>query len=123
MAISPSEGDIVVAPKADTRSDDVPAVSGITGKGVPELIDRVSKALSEKSEGAGLVSHARHRDAMKDAVFMLENALRFVGVGADQYDIAAEEIRVAIRSLEGLVGRVDVENLLDEIFSSFCLGK
>ena len=123
LAISPSEGDIVVAPKADTRSDDVPAVSGITGKGVPELIDRVSKALSEKSEGAGLVSHARHRDAMKDAVFMLENALRFVGVGADQYDIAAEEIRVAIRSLEGLVGRVDVENLLDEIFSSFCLGK
>jgi tRNA modification GTPase len=39
------------------------------------------------------------------------------------YDLAAEELRQAIRALESLVGRVDVENLLDEIFSSFCVGK
>ena len=39
------------------------------------------------------------------------------------YDLAAEDLRHAIRALESLVGRVDVENLLDEIFSSFCLGK
>jgi tRNA modification GTPase len=46
-----------------------------------------------------------------------------VAVGPDRYDIAAEEIRVAIRRLNALIGQVDVENLLDEIFSSFCLGK
>jgi tRNA modification GTPase len=46
-----------------------------------------------------------------------------VDQGPEQYDIAAEELRSAIRSLEALVGRIDVENLLDEIFSSFCLGK
>jgi tRNA modification GTPase len=43
--------------------------------------------------------------------------------GPEFYDIAAEDMRSAIRSLEMLVGRVGVENLLDEIFSSFCLGK
>ena len=51
---------------------------------------------------------------------------KFLGLllhGQDCYDLAAEELRVAIRSLELLIGRVDVENLLDEIFSNFCLGK
>jgi tRNA modification GTPase len=43
--------------------------------------------------------------------------------GSEFYEIAAEDIRSAVRSLEMLVGRVGVENLLDEIFSSFCLGK
>ena len=35
----------------------------------------------------------------------------------------AEEIGRAIRALESLVGRIDVEHLLDEIFASFCIGK
>ena len=43
------------------------------------------------------------------------------GLGAAE--IAAEELRVAVRALDSLVGRVDVENVLDEIFASFCLGK
>ena len=38
-------------------------------------------------------------------------------------ELAAEELRTAIRALDSLIGRVDVENLLDEIFASFCLGK
>ena len=39
------------------------------------------------------------------------------------YDIVAEEVRLAVRELESLVGRIGVETLLDEIFSSFCIGK
>lgn len=123
LPISPTDDDIVVAPKADTRNDDVVSVSGKTGLGVAKLIDDISSVLGTKIEGAGLASHARHRDAMQNASVTLQQAIRFVGAGADRYDIAAEEIRIAIRSLEALVGRVDVENLLDEIFSSFCLGK
>ena len=121
VAIQPT--DIVVAPKADMRTDGAPSVSGKTGAGVDLLMTRISTALSEMTQGAGLATHARHRDAMQAALVTLQDAIRFVGAGSDHYDIAAEEIRVAIRSLEALVGRVGVENLLDEIFSSFCLGK
>jgi len=53
----------------------------------------------------------------------LAAALEQVARGPEFYDIAAEELRSAIRALEALLGRIDVENLLDEIFSSFCLGK
>ena len=60
---------------------------------------------------------------MQNSLTSLDIALDSVGNGPDHYDIAAEEMRIAIRSLEVVVGRVDVENLLDEIFTSFCLGK
>ena len=44
-------------------------------------------------------------------------------IGENVTDLAAEEVRSAIRALDSLVGRIDVENVLDEIFASFCLGK
>nr|MCU0911973.1 tRNA uridine-5-carboxymethylaminomethyl(34) synthesis GTPase MnmE [Paracoccaceae bacterium] len=46
-----------------------------------------------------------------------------VSRGAERAEIAAEELRTAIRALDSLVGRVDVEHLLDDIFASFCIGK
>jgi tRNA modification GTPase len=53
----------------------------------------------------------------------LLSAQSLLDVGPDHYDIAAAELRIGIRALEVLVGRIDAENLLDEIFASFCLGK
>lgn len=123
LPILPEDGDIILLPKVDERTDQVGGVSGKTGQGVAELIAQVTEVLVKRTEGAGLATRARHRDAMISALSTLQEAVRFVGAGPDRYDIAAEEIRIAIRSLEALVGRVDVENLLDEIFSSFCLGK
>ena len=60
---------------------------------------------------------------MQRALVDLEQASETVNQGPELYDIAAEELRLGIRVLESLVGRIDVENLLDEIFASFCLGK
>jgi tRNA modification GTPase len=53
----------------------------------------------------------------------LESARLEVQHGPDRAELAAEELRAAVRALESLVGRVDVEDILDEIFASFCLGK
>lgn len=115
--------DILIAPKADRRTDDVLAVSGKTGKGIQILTELIANSLASMTASAGLATHARHRDVMSTSLDALAIARDCVGNGPDQYDIAAEEIRSSIRSLEGLVGRIGVENLLDEIFSSFCLGK
>ena len=116
-------GDVHRAPKADQRNDASPSVSGLTGEGIEDLVKELTAVLQAKSQSAGLVTHERHRAAMDQALQTLATAHAMVGAGPDHYDIAAEEIRIAIRSLEAVVGRVDVENLLDEIFSSFCLGK
>jgi tRNA modification GTPase len=43
--------------------------------------------------------------------------------GVAETEIVAEELRLGLRALDGLVGRVDVEAVLDVIFRSFCIGK
>lgn len=122
LPIVPLPQDIVVAPKADLRVDGA-GVSGVTGAGVNGLVQAVKAVFSVQVAHAGLTSRERHRTSLQSAVAALEQAQDLVKQGPEVYDLAAEELRVAIRSFEFLVGRIDVENLLDEIFSSFCLGK
>ena len=115
--------DIVLKPKADLLSDVPGAISGKTGQGVDDLVREIGRILKDRAGKAGIATRARHRDAMKEASNRLISAQEILKRGPEFYDIAAEDMRSAIRSLEMLVGRVGVENLLDEIFSSFCLGK
>ncbi|NVK16491.1 MAG: tRNA uridine-5-carboxymethylaminomethyl(34) synthesis GTPase MnmE [Rhodobacteraceae bacterium] len=117
------DGDIRLRPKADLRADQENAISGQSGQGVDKLIDHVAFVLKNRSAQAGIATRARHRDAMLSALVNLTEAQNILKRGPEFYDIAAEEMRSAIRALEMLVGRIGVENLLDEIFSSFCLGK
>lgn len=123
LLVRPTKKDIILAPKADLRTDETPSVSGKTGQGVNALIKELRSRLSQEVENSGLVTHERHRRSMQETVENLHVAISAMDLGSEQYDIAAEEVRTSIRSLETVVGRVDVENLLDEIFSSFCLGK
>ncbi len=123
LMLEPGVDDIIVRPKADLLGDDENAVSGKTGQGIDALVKRVQEYLAERSLAAGLATHERHRIAMERAAVNLETVRGILARGSEHYDIAAEELRSSIRTLETLVGRIDVENLLDEIFSSFCLGK
>lgn len=124
LPFEPLEGDLEVIGKSDTKSVSGSfAISGKTGAGVDTLVDAISKNLLERSAGAGIATRERHRQALLLSKQYLDAALGGLDFGPDHYDIVAEDMRSAIRALNSLIGRVDVENLLDEIFSSFCLGK
>ncbi|OWU85983.1 tRNA modification GTPase TrmE [Oceanicola sp. 22II-s10i] len=114
------EGDIVVASKVDLNGG--AGVSGLTGEGVSELVERVRSELARRTAAIGTATRERHRQAMARATTHLEAAAGLMGVDHAS-DLLAEEVRAAVRALDSLVGRVDVEMLLDEIFSSFCIGK
>ncbi|CUI41399.1 tRNA uridine-5-carboxymethylaminomethyl(34) synthesis GTPase MnmE [Cognatishimia activa] len=121
--LAPDEDDMVLIAKADTLDDLEGAISGKTGAGVPELIQSVQTKLMERTGNLGIATRERHRVAMVQATEALSAGKAVLALGPEQYDIAAEELRTAIRALDSIVGRIDVENLLDEIFSSFCIGK
>ena len=121
--LSPEPEDIVVRAKADLLQDKAGAVSGISGEGIESLVGEITSRLSGRLSGLGIATRERHRVAMLRAVSALDDAARHLLLGPVAYELTAEELRQAIRALESLVGRVDVENLLDEIFSSFCVGK
>ncbi|WP_136443409.1 tRNA uridine-5-carboxymethylaminomethyl(34) synthesis GTPase MnmE [Pacificoceanicola onchidii] len=114
--------DFVLKGKADVQDRDGD-ISGITGEGVSEFLNALETTLSQMSSRAGVASRVRHKVALQDGLTHLESALVLLAEGPELYDVASEEIRVSARSMESLLGYVDVEHLLDEIFSSFCVGK
>lgn len=121
--LAPREGDIVLQGKADLRPDSALGVSGKTGAGVDRLIEAIIAALEGRVSGAGVLTRERHRMAIDHAVRSLESALNELGSASGRSELVAAELRSAIAALDQLVGRIDVEDLLDEIFASFCIGK
>lgn len=119
---------IVVVNKADLV-DDLPdeigghpvvAVSAATGDGIAgleRLIETQAAALLGRGDTA-VPTRARHRAALAECAAALERA-----PAAPLVELAAEDLRLAARSLGRITGRVDVEDLLDVIFRDFCIGK
>jgi tRNA modification GTPase len=114
---------IHVIAKSDINGDQPNAVSGLTGEGIDALITKIEQELQQKSARAGVAMRERHRLALIKANESLETAMALIDTNTELADLIAEEIRTAVRAVESLVGRVDVEDLLDVIFSSFCIGK
>lgn len=114
-AFAPRPKDIVVNGRADMHGS---GVSGLTGEGVSDLLARIVGALAYEPESDPLAVRERHVVAMRQALTYLE-----ASVAQPDAELAAENLRYAVRSLEVLTGRIGVEDLLDRIFSSFCIGK
>lgn len=117
-----AEDDIQVYGKAD-RHPEIGGISSLTGSGVPELVDQIAEVLEGRASGAGILVRARHQLAVKGAVEALDSAFERLYEGGESLELVANDLRQARRALETLMGRVDIESLLDEIFSSFCIGK
>lgn len=121
--MAPREDDLVVRAKADVGAKGHGlAVSGVTGEGLAELTAEIGRRLQQRTGGGALILRERHRSAVGRAQAALSAALDGLAAGGGS-ELVAEDLRSAIRSLESLVGRVDVEHLLDDIFASFCIGK
>ena len=62
----------------------------------------------------------RHAESLTEARTLLQRALSDVGL---EVELAAEDVRLAARALSRITGRIDPEDVLDRVFSSFCIGK
>lgn len=99
------------------------AISAKTGEGVPALIEVLTGLVKERLADGGeapVLTRARHRHALEEAVAALARALE---APRSAPELMAEDMRLALRSLGRITGRVDVEELLDVVFRDFCIGK
>ena len=97
------------------------ALSSRTGDGVGCLVGAMARHFEEAWRGAGLSpSRDRHRDGLVQAADALMRCRRQL---REDVTLAAEDLRLAVTALGRITGRVDVEDLLDVIFSEFCIGK
>ena len=128
-AISADRPTLLLRTKADlnggTAGEGLP-VSAVSGEGLAELrrsvvervfADRVTLADLEPALG-----RARHRTALARAREALGSALEQLG-GAGDAVLTAHHVRQATTALDELVGAVDIEEVLDRVFASFCVGK
>jgi len=92
-------------------------------KNIDELISLIKKRLKNKfitSEDI-LITRERHRQHLEQCVYHLKNFENKNKL--DDFDKAAEDLRLATRHLGIIVGKVDVEEILGSIFNDFCIGK
>jgi tRNA modification GTPase len=97
------------------------SVSAKTGQGVGDLLDSLTKIIAQDIDSKGdyiVLTRARHRHALEQATVALERAL-----AASDSELVAEDLRLALRWLGRITGRVDIEELLDVVFRDFCIGK
>jgi tRNA modification GTPase len=114
------QGDVVVAAKADLTGE---GVSGVSGQGVDRLVMQLASELRGRAARVGFAMRERHRIAMERSILNIDEAIRLLPQAQGFADLIAEELRRGISAIDSLVGRVDVEDILDEIFASFCIGK
>lgn len=117
------EGDITVLAKADLQPGVTGSVSGLTGLGVDRLVAGIAAELERRVASTGVTTRVRHRVAMERAIEAMESAQAELCRADGRIELAAADLWTAIRALDMLVGRLDVEALLGEIFASFCIGK
>lgn len=126
----PVEGqDIVVFNKADKRSgilapDGALPLSAETGENIDTLESWIAAFVSQRAASieAPVITRARHREKLVSGLASLKAARQTLSddIGAE---LAAEDVRMALRQLSSVIGRVDVEDVLGAVFSQFCIGK
>jgi tRNA modification GTPase len=92
-----------------------------TGEGLEAVIAAIAAAAKDRLEISGdapMLTRPRHRHALREAAVALRRA-----ADAPVPELFAEDLRLALRALGRITGRVDVEELLDTIFKDFCIGK
>jgi len=112
----------VADPRDRRRAGADVVMSAATGEGLAALVGLLSRlaAGAVAPADAPALSRARHVEAVRDALDALARAEARLG---ETPELAAEDVRLAARALGRITGRVDVEDVLDRIFASFCIGK
>jgi len=121
---------IVLLNKSDIRENqnhkfdaDTILVSVKNNENIDTLIKKIKEKLSKKfnSNNSILITRERHRVKLNECLKEIDKFLK-----KDQnkdIELAAEDLRMATRHLGSIVGKVDVEEILDSIFKDFCIGK
>ncbi len=109
---------------AETQDNDLILISAQQGLGLDQLRQRMLAAVGWQSTGEGLVlARERQIQALAQALVHIEAASQQAAPAVQQWELMAEELRLAQVQLNSITGEFSPDDLLGEIFSRFCIGK
>ena len=111
--------------KADMHGNQAIPVSCVSGDGVEALKDAIRASVWDgeiTSEMLEVMVNSRHQETLNRAKTSLQASLGQLRSGA-VLDLAAVDLRIATNAIGEIVGKTTTEDLLDSIFSTFCIGK
>ena len=114
------------AAKGQEHDSSIQLTSAKTGEGLDDLIKKITE-WADKTAGsvggeAAPITRARHRLSVESCVEHLVRAGE-VWSGGGAIELVTEDVRLAIRCIGQITGEVELDELLDIIFSDFCIGK
>jgi tRNA modification GTPase len=113
------EPDFIVWNKSDLAPHEGISISLKTGTGLDLLQGLLQQKVQQKFAGQDIaLTRPRHRAALTEALAALTHAQ-----DAAEPELLAEDLRLAMRAVGRITGRVDVEEVLDFVFRDFCIGK
>lgn len=117
-----SGGQLFHVEHLDSDCGGVLPLSAKTGAGLDMLMAKLEEVVAERMglREAPALTRLRHQQALVTAVDHLK---RFQQNAGQDAVLAAEDVRMAVRSIGSITGRVGVEDMLDIVFSDFCIGK
>ena len=101
------------------------AVSALKNTGIKKLFSAIEKKINSAlpySEDT-LINTERQKSALEDCLVFLNKSKEHLESGGASLELATVDIRSAIDSLDAFLGKVTTEDILDQVFSSFCVGK
>jgi len=122
--------ELVVLNKSDLPEDNdwknFPAlrISCLTGDGLPQLQKEILGRIRQQNlrPESAVAINTRHRDCLRRALESIDRARSALGQGLSQ-EYVAVDLDQALRAVGEVIGVVDVEQILDSVFSQFCIGK
>ncbi len=93
-----------------------------TGQGIDALLTGIIELLEDKTAAPSLAAHERVVSRLQSGSERLSHAIGLLETQGET-ELVSEEIRRAIRAVEEIVGRIESEDMLDVVFSQFCMGK
>ena len=122
LGLKKSSLDIVLRPKGDLKGSE-PSISGKTGKGIENLLQQIKEKLYSKKITSTVINRTRHLERVNVCINNINNIKALLSRDIIELELLANELRGIILNIDGLLGLIDTESMLGEIFSNFCIGK
>jgi tRNA modification GTPase len=108
-------------PRKAEAPDGLVAVSALTGAGIEELRARISPAIAHGQE-SGFITSIRHEQLLRESVEALRHARQAVEFGIP-HEMLLLDLYAALRPIDAITGATTADDILNRIFSTFCIGK